>query len=786
MSGEERRRPSGAAGECVDGDMGVQHGAFSCVGHSVPRRDGREKVTGRAIYASDVVVPGMVHARVVRSDVAHARLVDVDVRAALEQPGVLAVLTGVDVAWLPCPRYGHIFRDHPILVMDRIRYAGEPVAAVIAETEARAATAAADVTMRYEPLPSATSVDAAIAADSTPLHEHKYQTGSFSGLEYGTDLPAAYRNVCHHNHIEWGDVDRAFESCWGVYENVYNFPLVYAYAMEPYAAVADHVGDRLTVTSSCQHPYMVRHDLAAMFGLPLSSVVVQVPYVGGGYGSKSYTKLEPLAAACSLRVGRPVRLAYSVEESILTTRAAGARMHFRTGVDADGRIQAREVEMLFDGGAYAENGPLGAHQAAERVVGPCAISNVRVDSYLIYTNTAPSSSYRGFTATQPTFAAESQLDEIAVDLGIDPVEMRLRNTVERDQVFVPDARPLDGDVREDVRLVAAAIGSAGETAGHGRGIATMLLTGGAKPVSLAQVRVHGDNSATIYTGTTELGQGSETVLSQIATEELGLSLGCITVAPRSTGFAPFDRSTGASRSSTLQGRALVAACADVRRKLGGLLAAVSACDQAQLEDVDGGFKAPDGFWSFGDILKVYFGVPAADVLGEGHVRQAGDLALTPAFWETSTVGAEVSVDADTGRIGWHRLVVLGDVGLTIHPAMAAGQDLGGAMQGAGTALWEELRYVGDHLATPSLATYRVPRFSDLPRDIQLLVAERRDGTGPYGSKGAGEGPIAAIGPAIANAVADAAGVRLRELPLSPERLWRALRHRVPPSGGDGG
>lgn len=751
--------------------------AFRYVNQSVPRRDGVEKVTGRALYASDITLPGMVHAKVVRSDVAHARLLTVDVQEALRRPGVLAVLTGEDITQLPSPRYGHIFRDHPVLAIDRIRYAGEPVAAVIARTEAQADAALQDVRLSYEPLPSAMSVDEAIVEDSTTIHQDTPAVGSFSGIEYGHGETTRYRNICHHNHIEWGDVERAGTDCARIYEHTYEFPLAYAYAMEPYVAVADYRSTGLTVTSSCQHPYMVRHDLAAVFGLPLSGVSVQVPYVGGGYGSKSYTKIEPLAAACSRKVGRPVRLAYSVEEAILTTRVAAAQMRFRTGVDADGRILMRDVEMFFDGGAYAENGPLGAQQAAERVVGPCAIPNVRVDSYLVYTNTAPSSSFRGFTATQPTFASESQLDEIALDLGMDPLELRLRNTVAKGEEFIPGARPLDGDVREDVRMVAAALGWPSRASGEGRGsgLATMMLTGGAKPVSLAQVRLHGDGSVTVYTGTTELGQGSETVLCQIAAEELCVPLEAVSVAPRSTSLAPFDRSTGASRSTTLQGRALLAACADLRRKLRDLLVEVAGVEASEVSDTDEGFLTTQGFYSFRDVLQAYYGVPEADVVGEGHVRQAGDLAVTPVFWETSSVGVEVTVDSETGRIAWDRLVVVGDVGLAINPAMAAGQDLGGAVQGAGAAFWEELRYEGEHLATPSLASYRVPRFSDLPGDVELLVAERQDGAGPYGAKGGGEGPVSAIAPAVVNALAAATGVRLRRIPLTPERVWRALR-----------
>ncbi len=746
------------------------------VHRSMPRVDGVDKVTGTALFASDLSVPNMLHAKVVRSDVPHGVIAEIDVSAAEAMPGVEGVLTGRDLLALPQHRYGHIVRDHPPLALDKVRFAGEPVAAVIARDERIAAEAAALVRVDYEELPVVDRVEAAIAADAAIVHEQRYERGAFTGLDYESmGAPGEYKNICHHNQLTWGDVDAAFAAADRVFEHEYRFPLAYAYAMEPYVTIADYTPSGIIIHSSAQHPYMVRHDVAAMFGVAINQVDLRVPYVGGGYGSKSYTKIEPLTTACSWLVGRPVRLALSVEEAILTTRIQGASMRFRTAVDRDGHIIGRIVELLFDGGAYAENGPLGAHQAAERVIGAMPIPNVRVDSYLIYTNTAPSSSFRGYTATQATFASESQLDEIAQELGLDPLEMRLRNTAEPGDEFLPGARPLDGDVKANLRALASAMDWEAERApDEGRGLAGMLLTGGAKPVSLSQVRVHADDSVTVFSGSTEMGQGSRTVMTQIAAEGLGVPPERIRIASHSTSGTPFDRSTGASRSTTLQGRALLEACRDVRSRIRGLLTEVAAVTEEAIVDEPGGFRVGDTEWSFGAVISAYFGVPECDVTGHGHVRQKGDLAVLPVFWESSCVGVRVEVDRETGVITWKDLAILADVGLAINPAMAEGQDLGGAVQGAGAALFEELDFTGGYLANGSLALYRVPRVADVPMDPTLLVAERRDGVGPFGAKGAGEGPIAAIGPAIANAVADATGVRIRALPLTPERVWRAL------------
>ncbi len=768
---------------------------FSVVGQSVPRLDGYAKVTGQAQYASDVVLPRMAYAKLVRSPYAHARIRSLDASAALQRPGVIAVLTGDDVAKLPNPRYGHAIADHPVLAIDTVRFAGEPVAAVIAEDERTAQEATADVEVEYEELEPVLDVLQATAPGATLVHETRYSEGQFSGTTYFEGAGEEERaepmpNVAHHTRLEWGDADAAFARAASIVENTYVFPLAYGYAMEPYVAVAEYRQGSLTVYSSAQHPYMVRHDLAKVFDLPLSRVRVVVPYIGGGYGTKSYTKIEPLVAACAQKAGRPVKLQLTVEEAIFTTRVAGATMRVRTGADEHGHVVAREATLLFDGGAYAENGPHGAYLAPRSVVGPYHVPNVRVDSYLVYTNTAPSSSYRGFSSTQPTFAAEAQNDELAEQVGKDPLQFRLENLVAfGEHINDPDTRPLDGDLKGDLEKAARAVGwgRPGQP-GTGRGLALMALTAGAFPVSTAEVRVHGDGSVSVLTGTTELGQGSETIMAQIAAEELGVPLSAINVVRSDTGTTPFERSTGASRSTTLQGRALLEACRNARVRLRQMAAEFLDASPDDLAPTEGGFSHDGKSYSYADILTRYFGMADVEAIGLGHTRKVGDLKAWPVFWELSAVGLGVAVDEETGQVRVNQLATVGDVGVAINPAMTEGQDLGAAVQGVGPALFEELVYDGQQLSNGSLLFYRVPRFSDVPRHPRMMLTENRDGAGPYGAKGSGEGAISPIAPAIANALFDATGVRFRHLPLTPEKVWRTLRdqrrepdHPTPPS-----
>ncbi|MQA81666.1 MAG: molybdopterin-dependent oxidoreductase [Streptosporangiales bacterium] len=732
-----------------------------------------------------MTVPGMCYAAVVRSTRAHARLVDVDTSAASRIPGVVAVVTGADLSGLPEQRYGHAFRDHPVLALEKVRYVGEPVAAVVAMDERTAQLAREHVQVTYEALPYATDTGDAMKPDAAPIHERDYPSGTFSGITDRSAGPfAASSNICHSKELAWGDVEEGFRLATHVVEQTYEFPMVYAFAMEPYVAIADYSTDGLTVYSCAQHPFAVRRDLANLFDLPLSAVRLVVPYIGGGFGSKSYTKIEPLTSVLAWRARRPVKLALTVDEAILTTRVASARVRLRTGASSEGRLVAREATIVTNGGAYAENSPHGAELSTRHVIAPYVIPNVRVNSALVYTNTAPASSFRGFSSTQVAFASESQMDELADLVGMDRVMFRMINAAHRGTEVIPSLRSLDGDVPSNIKFAHEEFQSRLRDAPSreyddgctGVGLGLMLLGAGAQPTSTSRVTVHADDSVTVATGTSEMGQGSETVLAQIAAEELGVPYDRVRVQRADTALAPFDRSTGASRSTTLQGRALIEACKDVRTRLMAMATAVA--DGSQVEEVCdlGGVVIAGEFHTWGQLLHRYFEIGDCEAVGGGHVRRAGDLEQLPVFWESSIVAVRVVVDRDTGAVRVSDLSAVADVGKAINPAMVEGQDLGAAVQGLGPALFEELTYDGEELANGSPLLYRIPRFKDVPERMSSSLIENGDGVGPYGAKGAGEGAISATAPALASAVSAAIGKeRIRRLPLTPERVWRSMQ-----------
>ncbi len=779
-------------------------------GRAVARRDLYEKVTGAAVYTVDVHVPEMLHAKAVRSDRAHARILAIDVADALKVPGVAGVVTGADLDPLYA-RFGHIVPDHPILAVEKVRYYGEPVALVLAETLEQASDAADLVRVDYEELPAVMDVDEALAPDAPLVHDTAYDASgddSFTVLVGGkgakvgmgtahhdrpdtlerdtaheaneTPISKEATNVAHEVSLEWGDVDGAFADAHLVVESVAHYPMLYAYAMEPYNTVASFSAGRLDVTSSQQHPYMVRDELARVFGLPLSKVVVRAPYLGGGYGSKSYTKVEPLASVGSWYAGRPVKLVCDVEEAIYTTRADSARVQVRSAFDRDGRILAREFDLVLDGGAYADNGPLVLAKAVNRCFGPYRVPNLRVRGRSIYTNTSPSSSYRGFGAPQGNFAGETNMDKSAAQLGVDGAELRRRNLVEPGGELLPGKRGLDADIGADLDMVVASLHrDHKDVAYYGIGYGVSASDAGAFPVSTINVRIETDGSVTVLSGSTEMGQGSRSVLAQIAAEELGVPLEQVSVIQSDTATTPYERTTGASRTTTLAGLALVRACEDARGKIRDMAAEVLACPPDQLIDVRGGVRGPaGGDLSYSDVIRGWFAASAGDVTGIGIVRKDGMTSKMPPFWEIGCVGVGVQIEPETGVVHVDQLVTVADVGFAINPRAVEGQDLGAATQGLGGALYEELLYDGQQLANPNLVDYRVPRMTDMPTKIDTMIVERGDGVGPYGAKGAGEGALNPVGGAVASAVARATGRWPERLPLTPERVWR-LMHDIP-------
>ena len=749
---------------------------FQVVNHSVPRRDGRVKVTGRATFVSDLRLIGMAYAKVLRSPYAHAKIVSIDTSRAEARRGVYCVLTGNNLEGLN-PYYGHAVKDHPLLAIEKVRYAGEPVAAVVAVDERTAFEALEYIDVKYEELKPVLTSREAMEKDAPLIHQRKFEAGALRGFE-GEVTAGKGTNICQEHHLKWGDVEKAFKEAAAVVEGEYYFPMTYAYAMEPYVAIAEVSDEGVTIYSSAQHPFMVRHDLKSVFNLPVSAVRLIVPFVGGGYGSKSYTKIEPLVAACSWKAKRSVKLQLTVEEAMLTTRSDDAYTWMRTAVDANGKIIARQARIYMNTGAYAENSPLVVEKSTNRCVGPYAIPNVQIDNYSFYTNTVPASSYRGFGCAQVTLPGESQIDELATKIGKDPYEFRLMNAAKPGEEFFPGMRPFDGTLKEDLEIAAKAVGwKEPLEKGRGRGVACSGSDAGAYPLTSTAIRVYADGSASLMTGSTELGQGSHTVLPQIAAEELGIPVDNVRVVSSDTAITPYDRSTGASRTTTLMGRAVMEASREAIQQMVKMAADVLKVKVEEIQVIKGGVRCGEAQLNWSEVISKYYALPDGEVIGRAYIRKDGDFAKLPVFWEVACTGVELSVDEETGKIQMEKLATVGDVGLAINPALAEGQDIGAATMGMGIGLFEELVYDGPQLVNGSILDYRVPRFSDLPKKVELHLVQNQDGVGPYGAKGGGEASLNSMAANIANAVDRATGVRIREAPLTPERVWRALRNK---------
>src|SRR5205823_9296901 len=396
------------------------------------------------------------------------------------------------------------------------------------------------------------------------------------------ELPPREGNVCYRYRIDRGELEAVFGRADVVVEGEYAFPAVYQYAMETHTVVAQVEGDEITLWSACQHPFLVRAEIADLFAVPIANVRVVVPYLGGGFGSKSYTKLEPLTVALARKAGRPVRIQNQVAESMVTTRRHGMRCRMRTAATVDGRLLARDVECFLDTGAYADNGPRVTATAGDAAPGPYRWSAYRVDASCVYTNTAPAGSYRAFGAAHLQWIGESQVDEVGRRAGLDPLELRRLTLLTPGEEVRAGGKPLDADLVGDVEKVAEAVGwDEPKEPLVGRGVSVGLLAAGAHPVSSAVCRMEADGRVVVLVGTTEVGQGARTVFAQIAAEEIGVEPDEVTVRGADTRFTPYDRSTGASRSTTVAGLAVQRAAADIR---------------AQLERIAGTDEiAPDGF-----------------------------------------------------------------------------------------------------------------------------------------------------------------------------------------------
>lgn len=755
------------------------------VGRAVPRDDGREKVTGRARYVGDLTLPGMLEAAVVRSPVPKGSIRRIDAAAARAMPGVRAVVTAADL-WLPpvnCAdiRYGVVVRDRPMLAENRVTFAGEPIAAVVADTRQQARAAALQVTADVRQEHAAVTLDEALEPGSPLVHPAAFEV---EDAVYSSPMPLTYgeSNVGLEFGTSRGDVDAALRGSHRTFERTYRFPAVYQYAMEPFTVLAHATDAVIQVWSTAQHPSQVTRDLARIFGVDVNRVRVAVPYVGGGFGSKSFTHIEPLTVALSRAVGRPVRLELDVAEAMTVSRRHNAIVRVRSGVDSDGRVVAYDLDLAYDTGAYTLLGPYVVAKGVFRGLGAYDFEHYRARGRLIFTNTSPAGSMRAVGGPQAVFALESHLDEVAVELGVGPLDLRRPLVASRGREFRPGRTPMDADIHEDLaRLEAMArtfdTGTPAPGIRSGTGLAMGVADPGASPVSSAVVRLAADGSVTVLAGSTEIGQGVRTVLRQIAADALGVPYERVAVAGTDTGFGPYDASTGASRSTSMSGLAVQRAAGQIRARLIAMAGDEWACTDGDVLVRDGVVVGPGGSKvEIAEFVRRHFGQNGGNFYGIGEVT-AAEFPTTPPFWEVGAGAATVWVDMETGQVRLVGYASVADVGKAVNPALLAGQERGAIVQGIGHTLYEALEWDDGHLVNDTLVEYRVPRIEDVPTAFTETFVENADGPGPFGAKGAGEGGILPVAAAVANAVRDATGVRMTELPLTPERVWRALRDR---------
>ena len=733
---------------------------LSIIGKSVHRIDGIDKVTGKAKYTGDVAISGMVEGKFLRSPYAHARILSIDTSAAEGLAGVIAVLSSKDFT------DGILYvgrgkdQDQPIIAADRVIFAGQPVAAVAATELAIAEEALAKIHVEYEELPAVIGIDEALADGAPRIH-------SF-----------AERNICFEVELVKGDVEKGFIEADEIFEDTFEFPMVYHYSMEPHAVIAKVDEEGITVWTSNSHPFGVRQELAEIFHFPLSAIRVHVNLVGGAYGSKSGCKIEPLVVTLARKAGRPVRVVQNVSEAMAICRRHAARCRIKSGVKRDGTLTAKEAEIYLDTGAYAETGPVVTGRTLTRILGPYRVPNIKVHSYCIYTNTVSAASFRSIGGPQTAWATESQMDIIAQRLGIDPVDLRLRNLLRKGEEIKPKGKPLDADLFNGLKLVTERLGWAGPVTkdGRGRGVGFGTTDPGAPLASTATVHLLADGSVVLLCGTVELGQGAKTVMSQIVAEELSVPFERVTVRPIDTAFTPFDRSTGSSRSTTVMGKAVQLAAADALRQLGELAAEIFEAPAEAIPLKDGTASAGNKSMTYGELIHHHFAMQGGELVGRGYAHSGmAPNPGNPLFWEISIGGVELDVDRETGEVQVKNYVTAADAGKALHPLQCEGQDEGSAMMGFGHTFYESLQFEGGQMINSTLIDYKVPTFADVPEAFESILIEDGNGPGPYGSKGLGEGGIIPVAPAVANAIAWSTGARLKELPLTPERVWRALR-----------
>jgi 4-hydroxybenzoyl-CoA reductase alpha subunit len=756
---------------------------YSIIGKRIPRVDGRVKVTGEAKYAADYEMPGMLWCKILRSPHPHARILNIDTHRAEKLRGVKAVCTGKDFGgwkwgWMPKTR------DEPPLAVDKVRYLAEAVAAVAAEDEDTAEEATELIKVEYEELPGVFDPEEAMKEGAPQVHDY------------------VQNNISWEFHMDFGDVEKGFAEADLVHEDRFETGRVTHGYLEPPAAVALWDSSGITIWAAKQSPYFVYRHLAACFKLPLNKVRVIQPFIGGGFGG---TKNDSLAGDfCSVMLSKmtrkPVKFVYSMEEELMTSRRRhNMIIRNKMGMKKDGTITAMYSRVIADGGAYTAIGPLTMYLTGCISTLPYKLPNFKHDIYRIFTNNPISAAMRGHGITHTRFAAEIQMEMMAEELGIDPIEVRLKNAITAPHETINKVTVYSCGLKDGLKTLAESPRwkerskwkqSTGPLS-HGVGISGTSYLGGARQRGHqscgAVVRLCEDGTIDYLTGATDCGQGSDTVLVQIIAEELGLGIDDIDIKRVDTAITPCDAGSYGSRVTVLAGEAAQKAAQDVKRQL-----AIVAAQNWEVDPQDIVFRnqqvyvkgAPDKAMPFRKLAQIacYSGSGAV-IIGKGYSEYGieildfdkgiGNAGTSYSFTSQLT---EVDVDMETGFVKCTDMVIAHDCGKPLSPVNVEAQNQGGAIQGMGQAMYE--KFVMDHGKTlnPNFADYKMPLSLDVP-NIDVIDIITNDPHGPYGAKEASEGSIVSSPPSVISAIHDATGIWFKEQPVTPEKIVLALKKK---------
>jgi 4-hydroxybenzoyl-CoA reductase alpha subunit len=749
---------------------------YSVIGKSHVKVDGTAKVTGSAKYTFDIILPNMLYGKILRSPHPHARIVSIDTSKALEMPGVKGVVTGKDTigkkngVWRRFPE----LCDEDILCREKVRYIGDPVAAVAAVDEETAEAALDLIEVEYEPLPATFDPREAMKEGAPQLHDH------------------AERNVNNTRHIEWGNVDDDFAKCDVILEDqFYSSPQAHV-CMETHGAVADFGhDDRLTVYTSTQSNYYMQVLFSDMLGLREGNVRVIKPPSGGGFGSKfELDSAQFCAALLSQKLRQPVKIILTREEEFTATKRKTPMYYYvKVGAKKDGTLVAKEVRVVTEGGAYTGMGATALYLTGFYSCLPYNWHSYRYDGYRVYTNSAPASALRGFGAPQAYFAGESMIDSVAEKLKMDPLEIRRKNAIGPNHEVPGQAFIKSCGLKECYEAIEKHIKERGKLPpNRGIGIGNYgFMSGGIfnwfntpYAFAAAMVKINIDGKVDLFTGACDTGQGSDTTLSMICAEELGVHLEDIRVHADDTDISPADLGSWGSRETLMNGNAVKMAAADAKQQL--LKYAYAKLGPNIIYDLD--IKdhkvyivdRPEKNVSYFDIVKdAIRGNEGQTIIGRGHYTPHRKGMVSPAFG-FGVQAAEVEVDPETGKVKLIEIVTAHDCGQVINPVAVLGQVEGATHMAAGAVICEDQPSDNGKILNPSIGDYKIIRSLDMPKTVGIEV-DTYEPEGPFGAKEAGEGLTSPTGGAIANAVYKAAGVRIRDLPITPEKVFKALQEK---------